>query len=84
MPDGWTVEPATSGPSWAYQILAAPGTANHAATVRVEVTDVPCDEPAILTIQEDGWMSVCLASPSAVADSPRYVWLRIPYVELEP
>jgi hypothetical protein len=26
LPDGWTVEKATSGPSWAYQLLAAPGT----------------------------------------------------------
>ena len=26
LPEGWTVEKATSGPSWAYQLLAPPGT----------------------------------------------------------
>src|SRR5512135_1088951 len=34
LPDGWTVEKATSGPSWAYQIIAAPGTNPSPGAVR--------------------------------------------------
>jgi hypothetical protein len=84
LPPGARIETDSTGASdgilWPVEMLAAPGTANPSAAVHVEVTDLPCAEVNVLKVQEDGWLSVCFAAPSAMAPSPRYVIMRVPFV----
>jgi len=46
LPDGWTVTKATIGPSWAYQLVAAPGT-NPGQAVELRAADLLDCKPSI-------------------------------------
>jgi len=82
MPTGFTIERVPDHP-WAYQMLAAPGTnPGMVFAARVQVTDLPCDITNRLQAK-DNYLSICVVAPPEIAGTPRYVWVRMPYVVVQ-